>query len=110
MGVYVVGTILHFGSDYQKHGFKAKPESKGKILDTGFWGLCRHPNYLGDFLIYVGFAILGGHLLGWIAPLLNFLQYRFDAIPKNEKWAEEKYGKEWQAYAKRVKMFIPYIY
>lgn len=109
-GVYALGTILHGGSDYQKQRFKARPESRGKLLDTGFWALCRHPNYFGDFLIYVAFALIGHSLWGGIAPLANLLQYLFDAIPKNERWAAERYGAAWEAYARRTKKFIPYIY
>jgi len=109
-GVYVLGTVIHFGSDYQKLRFKAKPESKGKLLDTGFWSLCRHPNYFGDFLIYIAFGLIGGNVWGWVAPLLNLLQYLFDAIPRNEEWAAERYGEAWESYVKRTKKFIPYIY
>ena len=110
LAVYVVGTIIHFGSDYQKLRFKARPESRGKLLDTGFWALCRHPNYFGDFLIYVAFGLIGGSVWGWVSPLLNLLQYLFDAIPKSEKWAAERYGEAWEAYVRRTKMFVPYIY
>ncbi len=108
--VYIVGTIIHFGSDYQKYRFKSRPESKGKLLKTGFWGLCRHPNYFGDFLIYLSFALIGGTIWSWIAPILNLMQYIFDAIPKNERWAKEHYGREWDQYASKVKKFIPYVY
>ncbi len=108
--VYGIGTLVHFGSDYQKQRFKARPDSQGKLLKTGFWALCRHPNYFGDFLIYIAFALIGGRLWGWVAPVLNFLQYRFDAIPKSERWAAARYGAQWEEYQKRVKMFIPFVY
>ena len=82
--MYGIGTLVHFGSDYQKQRFKARPEFQGKLLKTGFWALCCHPNYFGDFLIYIAFALISGNLWAWVAPVLNFLQYRFDAIPKSE--------------------------
>lgn len=109
LGVYVLGTVLHFGSDYQKRRFKLRPDVKGRLLDTGFWALCRHPNYLGDFLIYVSFAVVGASIWGWIGPVLNLLQYAFDAIPKNEKWAAERYGPAWDAYRTKTKAFIPHV-
>ena len=67
-----------------KAAFQGPAEFQGKLLETGFWALCRHPNYFGDFLIYIAFALIGGNLWAWVAPVLNFLQYRFDAIPKSE--------------------------
>ncbi len=108
--VYAIGTLIHFGSDFQKKRFKARADSEGKLLQTGFWALCRHPNYFGDFLIYLSFAWIGGSVWGWVAPVLNFVQYRMDAIPKNERWAAARYGPRWEAYKKRVKMFIPFLY
>jgi steroid 5-alpha reductase family enzyme len=110
MVCYVLGTIVHFGSDYQKQRYKKRIESKNKLLTTGFWLLCRHPNYFGDFIIYVSFGLIGNCVWGWISPLLNLLQYIFDAIPKNEKWAAERYGEDWRDYVKRTKSFIPCIY
>jgi len=109
LGIYVVGTVVHFGSDYQKRRFKLRPDVEGRILDTGFWSVSRHPNYFGDFLIYVSFAVLSGRVWGWVAPALNFVQYAFDAIPKNEKWAAERYGAAWDAYKARTKAFVPYL-
>ncbi len=110
IGVYAVGSVFHLGGDYQKTRFKSRPESVGRLLDSGFWALSRHPNYFGDLLIYVAFAIIGGDIRGWVAPVLNFLQYRFDAIPKNEQWAAQRYGKAWEEYARRTKMLIPFLY
>ena len=109
IGLYLVGTVVHFGADAQKRRFKMRPGSEGRLLDTGFWALCRHPNYFGDFLIYVSFAVIGHSVWGWVAPLLNVLQYVFDAIPKNEQWAAERYGAAWESYRARVKAFVPYV-
>ncbi|MEJ2719632.1 MAG: DUF1295 domain-containing protein [bacterium] len=108
-GVYILGTIFHFGADYQKRLFKTREGAAGELLDKGFWSLSRHPNYFGDFLIYVSFAIVGGNAWGAVAPLVNLLQYAFDAIPKSEKWAAERYGPRWDEYKSKTKTFVPYI-
>lgn len=109
LAIYVVGTVVHFGSDYQKRRFKRRPDAAGRILDTGFWSASRHPNYFGDFLIYVSFAVVSASIWGWVSPLLNLLQYMFDAIPKSERWAAERYGPAWEAYKARTKAFVPYL-
>jgi steroid 5-alpha reductase family enzyme len=109
IGVYAVGTVFHLGSDLQKRRFKLRSDTGGLLLHSGFWSLSRHPNYFGDFLIYVSFAVLGGSVWGWAAPLANLLQYVFDAIPKNERWAAERYGAEWESYTARTKAFVPYV-
>lgn len=109
IGVYLIGTLFHFGSDYQKRRFKQDPNNKGRLLNSGFWGLARHPNYFGDFLIFVSFGLLAGNLFGLIAPLTNLVQYFADAIPKSEKMAEKRYGEVWRNYKRQVKCFIPFV-
>lgn len=109
LAVYVAGTVFHFGGDWQKQRFKADPANRGKLLDSGLWSLCRHPNYFGDFLVYVSFAVLGGAAWGWIAPVFNFLQYVSDAIPRSEKWAARKYGEAWDEYKAKTRVFVPFI-
>ncbi len=109
VAVYGVGTVLHVGADLQKAAFRRRG-GQG-LLDRGPWGLCRHPNYLGDFLTYVAFALIGGHPVGWLSPLLNLLQYVFDAIPRGEAWMAARHGEAWAAYCRRVPWrLIPYVW
>ncbi|WP_163833150.1 DUF1295 domain-containing protein [Spartinivicinus ruber] len=110
VAVYIVGTIWHFGSDYQKRKFKQDPTNKGKIISTGFWRYSRHPNYFGDFLIFVSFGLLAGNWWGIVAPLANLMQYLSDAIPKSEAMAKKRYGNAWLEYQRNVKCFIPGVY
>ncbi|MEJ2483452.1 MAG: hypothetical protein P8049_10155 [Gemmatimonadota bacterium] len=57
----------------------------------------------------IAFALLSRTAWGWIAPAANLVQYAFDAIPKNERWAAQRYGAEWEAYRARTRTFIPYL-
>jgi protein-S-isoprenylcysteine O-methyltransferase Ste14 len=59
----IFGVLLHFGSDAQKH-FTLKYRSG--LITEGFFARCRNPNYLGEILIYLGFAILAQHWLPFI--------------------------------------------
>eukprot|EP01059_Diplonema_ambulator_P025819 TRINITY_DN42911_c0_g1_i1.p1 TRINITY_DN42911_c0_g1~~TRINITY_DN42911_c0_g1_i1.p1 ORF type:complete len:243 (+),score=90.82 TRINITY_DN42911_c0_g1_i1:53-781(+) len=108
--VYCIGTIFHFGSDYQKHQYKQDPSHKGVLLQSGFWGLSRHPNYFGDFLIFLSYALLvPATWQAYFSPLVNILQYAFDAIPKSEKMAAQRYGDQWAEYRKNVACFVPFV-
>ena len=61
--VYAVGVFLHFAADMQKHTSLAlRP---GQLITTGLFARTRNPNYLGELLIYLSFAVLALH---W-APL-----------------------------------------
>ncbi|MEK6783172.1 MAG: DUF1295 domain-containing protein [Bacteroidota bacterium] len=57
------GTMLHFGSDAQKY-FSLK--YKTGLITEGFFACMRNVNYLGEFLIYSGFALLSMSWLGFV--------------------------------------------
>jgi protein-S-isoprenylcysteine O-methyltransferase Ste14 len=67
--VFAFGIFLHFVSDAQK--FYTLQLRKGLIRE-GLFSRMRNPNYLGEILIYVGYAILSMHwlpfviLAGWV--------------------------------------------
>jgi len=107
--IYAVGTAIHFGADWEKRRFKARPETRGRVLDRGLWRFSRHPNYFGDFLVYVAWAVLAADPWAWLAPAANLAQYLLDAIPKSERWAAAKYGEAWSDYAARTSRFLPWL-
>lgn len=64
----LLGVFLHFGSDAQKHFvLKLQPG----LIDDGFFARSRNPNYLGELLIYLSFALLAMHWLPY-AVLAGF--------------------------------------
>jgi steroid 5-alpha reductase family enzyme len=74
-GVLVWATGLFFETvgDLQLSRFKAKPDSKGKVMDRGLWRYTRHPNYFGDFCIWWGhyaIALAGGAWWSIFSPLV----------------------------------------
>jgi steroid 5-alpha reductase family enzyme len=107
VGMYAAGSLLHTTADLQKKRFKERADSAGRILDRGLWAWSRHPNYFGDFLVYVSWAMLAADPWAWVSPATNLLQYAFDAIPKSEAWATERYGAAWREYTRRTSRFVP---
>ena len=59
----ILGIFLHYGSDAQKY-YTLKYHSG--LITEGFFARCRNPNYLGEILIYVGFALLAQHWLPFL--------------------------------------------
>lgn len=105
--IYMVGTAFHLGADLEKWRFKENAGNKGHLLQKGLWGLSRHPNYFGDFLIYCAFALVAQWPWGLVAPLVNLIQYFADAIPKNERSSSKRYGEVWAHYVKTTPIFLP---
>jgi protein-S-isoprenylcysteine O-methyltransferase Ste14 len=65
----IFGVMLHFVSDAQKH-FTLKYRSG--LITEGFFESCRNTNYLGEILIYLGFAMLVQNWLAFL-PLSAFI-------------------------------------
>ncbi len=59
IAMIAAGILFEAVADIQLTRFRADPDSRGRVLDTGVWAWSRHPNYFGDFLIWWGFFVLG---------------------------------------------------
>ena len=71
--LWITGFVFEAGSDYQLARFRARPDNKGKVLDTGLWRYTRHPNYFGGFCIWWSFYLFAVASGGWwsiASPLL----------------------------------------
>lgn len=87
--VWLVGFVFETWGDWQLTRFKANPANQGKVLNTGFWRLTRHPNYFGDAVQWWALYALawqaGG---GWyfFSPLLmTFLLMEVSGVVLLEK-------------------------
>jgi len=54
----ILGIFLHYASDAQKY-FTLKYQPG--LITEGFFARCRNTNYLGEILIYLGFAMIVAH-------------------------------------------------
>jgi steroid 5-alpha reductase family enzyme len=75
--LWAIGLAFESIGDWQLTRFKANPDSRGKVLDTGLWRYTRHPNYFGDFLVWWGIFLIaaesGAGAWGIAGPLLMTL-------------------------------------
>jgi steroid 5-alpha reductase family enzyme len=88
-GVILLGTLLEFFADHQMHDFLRNTKEK-KTCQNGLWNYSRHPNYLGEVLIWVGayLVLLVANInLWWIGFgfILMILLFEFISIPMAEK-------------------------
>jgi len=97
--IWVAGFVIEVMADRQKLAFRAKPENKGKFINTGLWAWSRHPNYFGEIVLWVGiFVIAAPTFHGWqwitiISPIfVALLLTKASGIPLLEKAADERWG------------------
>ena len=69
---YVLGMFFHFVADAQKF-FTLKYRKPRKLITEGLFRYTRNPNYLGEVMIYVGYAF------EWIYVHYHTLHGRMDA-------------------------------
>ena len=125
--IFLAGWVLARGSNMQKFTFKRDPDrvflgmftpraitdDAHSVLCSGFWGVARHVNYLGEMLMASGLALS----LGWplaLAPWLYPLYYVLLLTARerdDDRRCAAKYGPLWAQYRERVPWrIVPRIY
>ena len=101
-------TAMQGIADFQMHKFR-KSEVGGFIRE-GLWRYSRHPNYLGEILMWWGVGIYSAILLPECAYLLvgalaNTLLFTFVSIPMAEKKQARKNG--FDEYKRQTRFLLP---
>ena len=103
MLLWISGFLVEAVADEQKRRFRHRTrqdsETAKGFIDTGLWGLSRHPNYFGEILLWSGIAIMALPLLqGWqylalVSPVFVYLLLtRISGIPLLERSADQRFG------------------
>jgi protein-S-isoprenylcysteine O-methyltransferase Ste14 len=101
----IVGCAIMIAADAQKYfTLRAKP---GLITD-GMFRYVRHPNYLGEMLIYGSFALMVGHWLPWL--VLTFVWFGVFAPNMALKEASMARHPGWAEYRRRSWWLVPYLF
>jgi protein-S-isoprenylcysteine O-methyltransferase Ste14 len=88
------------------------PAGTKPLLVGGWWGMARHINYLGDWLMSISWSLP----TGFNSPLPYFYPVYFAVLlvhrdMRDEEKCAKKYGKAWDTYCQKVKYrIIPYVY
>ena len=117
--IWLTGFLLEAIADHQKSAFKKDPENRDSFIQSGLWSISRHPNYLGEIILWVGVSIVAIPVLqGWQWAMLSspffvaLLLIRVSGIPLLEKKADEKWGgqSDYESYKKSVAVLVPKIW
>lgn len=124
--IFLSGWSLARGANMQKYFFKINPgksflgikpqtitDGNKTLLVSGFWGVSRHVNYLGEILMATGIALSVGYpgmIWVWLYPIY-YIALLLPRQIDDDKRCSIKYGDLWKTYTKRVKYkIIPYVY
>jgi steroid 5-alpha reductase family enzyme len=124
IGVWIwsEGLTLETFSDIQKFKYIQKSKKEGRKrhwIDVGFWKYIRHPNYLGEVIVWVGVYIavisrvnFAAAILALIGPIFIYSMIRYvSGVPMLEKKADERYGDdpEYQKYKEETSLLVPFV-
>ena len=126
--LFLLGWSISRGANMQKYTFKRWPDRKflgfiepkyiqagdRKILHSGFWGVARHFNYMGEGFLSLSVALSFGHFANpWAWIYFVFIVTLFTFRQRDDdRHCAEKYGPDkWAEYKARVKYRIfPGVY
>ncbi|MFD1657491.1 DUF1295 domain-containing protein [Streptomyces caeni] len=108
--LYVLGSYLNTGSEYQRKLWKKRPENRGKLYTEGLFKYSMHINYFGDAVLFSGFALVTGTPWAFAIPLIMVCMFVFLNIPMLDKYLAEHYGEAFQEYASKTAKFVPFVY
>lgn len=109
--ICLAAATIQWIADHQMHRHIKNRSDRREIIDCGLWHYCRHPNYLGEILMWWGvYVIMVSALPGrWYllaGALFNTLMFLFISIPMAEtRLIHSK--QDYSAYARRTPMLLP---
>lgn len=110
--VGISGIAFEWIADDQLRAFTTGPRQPGETLRTGLWRYSRHPNYLGEILVWWSLFLFGWAAdpswarLAVLAPLAITAMFLFVSIPLLEKRSRER-RRDYQRVIDETSMLIP---
>ena len=111
LAVMITGAAIEALADRQKSRYaQLDDDEKPDVLDTGLWSWSRHPNYLGDSLVWDGAwltaaASAPGALTAPAPIVMSYLLMFATGAKRTERRMQDRPG--YRDYQRRVAFFFP---
>ena len=109
--IFISGLSLEIIADYQKTKFRKQPENRGYFISSGLWAYSRHPNYVGEIVLWTGVSVMsfsslsGVQYIALISPIFTYLLLVYvSGIRILEASGKKRWGhlKAYQEYLKNT--------
>ena len=97
--IFIIGFTIEIIADSQKTKFRANDDNKDKFISSGLWKYSRHPNYLGEIILWLGISLIsfssleGLQYITLISPIFTYLLLvNVSGINFLEKSGKKKWG------------------
>ena len=111
IGLFIIGFSIEIIADHQKTVFRSNSENKNKFITSGLWSKSRHPNYLGEIVLWFAIAVIsfsslnGMQYIALISPIFTYLLLVYiSGVRMLEDRANKKWGhlEEYKKYRKET--------
>ena len=111
IGLFIIGFSIEIIADHQKTVFRSNSENKNKFITSGLWSKSRHPNYLGEIVLWFAVAVIsfsslnGMQYIALISPIFTYLLLVYiSGVRMLEDRANKKWGhlEEYKKYRKET--------
>jgi protein-S-isoprenylcysteine O-methyltransferase Ste14 len=99
-----------WGVAYAGEYTRARDVNIPQLVTDGPYAFIRHPLYVGNFFLVMGFCVVGWAWMPWmllVAFVLFWIQYYF-IIRVEEEHLTEAFGEEYGSYRASVPKYIPW--
>lgn len=110
LALFAAGFAVEWVADRQLAASRQHRHPHCALLTSGLWSLCRHPNYLGEMLLWTGIGMAVFSLTqspyAFAGPLVLIAVMRFITIPITEDHLQAS-RQQYAAYKARTPMLLP---
>ncbi|MEG4944200.1 isoprenylcysteine carboxylmethyltransferase family protein [Microcoleus sp. F4-D5] len=103
--IFIIKGLIDLGKNLTPLPY---PIENGELVQTGIYGIVRHPLYSGLILAALGWTLFQMSISHLIASAILIIFFDIKAN-REETWLTEKYP-DYEKYSQRVKKIIPGIY
>lgn len=108
--LFAAGSWVNSQSDYQRYKWKKKPENSGHLYTCGLFRYSMHINFLGDTVMFAGYALITQNGMSFIPVIAIILNFVLIQIPRLNDYLMKRYKSEFIEYSSKTKQYIPFIY
>lgn len=105
LALFLGGFVLHVVSDAMIRRLRGEGETGYKIPRGGMFRLVSNPNYLGEIVQWIGFALMTRSVAAWAFAFFTFCNV-FPRAISNHRWYHERFPD----YPAERKIIVPFLF